>query len=121
MLFPYSMHMLLRVNLELPGFQDALAEFLPKGMAIDSCVLDADALRLACRAPIIGKVVLLAKVRVKLGAMNLSSFDLEGAGLARSMVLGKLRDKISDLDVRRGAMRIWGDSDGSVAYLSWPS
>ena len=121
MLLPYSLHMLLRVNLELPGFQDALTEFLPKGMTVDACELDADALRLACRAPIIGKVVLLAKVRVQPGGMSLRGFDLEGAGLAKSMVLGKLRDKISDLDVRRGAMRIWGDSDGSVAYLSWPS
>ena len=113
--------MLLRINLELPGFQDALAEFLPKGMTVDACEMDAQSLRLACRAPILGKVVLLAKVSVIAGGLNLRGFELEGAGLARSMVLGKLRDKISDLDVRRGVMRIWGDSDGSVAYLSWPS
>ncbi|MFK5956269.1 MAG: hypothetical protein QM477_07475 [Planctomycetota bacterium] len=112
--------MLLRINLELPGFQDALAEFLPKGMTVDSCEMDENALRLACRAPIIGKLVLKAKVSVKAGGLSLRGFELEGAGLARSMVLGKLRDKLSGLDVRSGSMRVWGDSDGSVAYLSWP-
>ncbi|MGB0953633.1 MAG: hypothetical protein ACPG31_10430 [Planctomycetota bacterium] len=113
--------MLLRLNLELPGFQDALADLLPKGITVDACELDENSLRLACRAPLVGKVVLTAKVRVQPGKMQLSSFALEGAGIAKSMILGKLRDKLSELDVRRDPLRLWGDSDGSVAYLSWPS
>lgn len=113
--------MLLRLNLELPGFQEALAAMLPKGISVASCELDAESLRLACRAPVVGNVVLTAKVRVTPGRMQLSSFALEGASIARSMILGKLRDKLSELDLRRDPLRLWGDSDGSVAYLSWPS
>lgn len=115
------MPMLLQVNLELPGFQEALAEFLPKGLQLDGCSLDMQGLRLDARAPLIGKVQLLADVRVTPGRLCLQGFRLEGAGLARSMVLGKLRDKLSELDLRRGSLRIWGDSDGSAAYISWPS
>lgn len=113
--------MLLRLNLELPGFQEALASLLPKGITVDAWEMDAETLRLACRAPMVGKVTLTAKVRVTPGRLQLSGFALEGAGLARAMILGKLRDKLSELDIRRDPLRIWGDSDGSVAYLSWLS
>lgn len=120
-LFLYSMPMLLRINLELPGFQDALAEVLPKGLVLDGCSMDLDSLRLDCRAPIVGKVKLTAQVRVTPGRLCLQGFALEGAGLAKSMILGKLRERLSELDLRRGSLRAWGDSDGSAAYVSWPS
>jgi hypothetical protein len=119
--FPYSMRMLLSINLELPGFQDALAELMPKGLVLDSCSLDQESLALDCRAPIIGKVKLLAKVRVTPGRLCLQGFRLEGAGLAKSMILGKLRERIAGIDIRRASLRMWGDSDGSAAYISWAS
>lgn len=117
----YSMPMFLRLNLELPGFQDALASLMPKGLLVEGCDLDDQQLRLPCRAPLVGKVTLTAKVRVQPGRMQLSGFALEGAGLAKAMILGKLRDKLSELDLRKDSIRVWGDSDGSTAYLSWPS
>ncbi|MHC4824036.1 MAG: hypothetical protein ACYTEP_08475 [Planctomycetota bacterium] len=113
--------MLLSINLELPGFQDAVAELLPKGLILDGCSLDERSLRLDCRAPIVGKVKLTAQVRVTPGRLCLHGFNLEGAGLAKSMILGKLRERLSELDHRPASLRVWGDSDGSAAYVSWPS
>jgi hypothetical protein len=113
------MHMLVQVNLELPGLQEALAGLLPKRVEIEALSFDQRQLRLRGRAPMVGAVSLTAKVKVIPGRMTLSSVDLQGAGLLKALVLSQLRSRLSELDLHSGSFRFWGDCDGSFAYLSW--
>ena len=111
--------MQVQINLELPDFRQALASLMPKGVEISSLQLSGESLVLQGRAPMMGAVTLTSKVKVVPNRMTLSSFDLQGAGLMKALVLSQLRQKVSVLDYSSGSLRFWGDCDGSFAYLSW--
>jgi hypothetical protein len=117
--YTYSMRMQVQINLELPNFREALATLLPKGVEISSLHLDCERLELHGRAPMVGAITLTAKVKVVPHRLTLSSFDLEGARLVKGMILSQLRNKVAELNYSSGAIRFWGDCDGSFAYLSW--
>lgn len=109
----------LQVNLELPGFDEALAHLLPQGIVLHRLQLTAQRLEAEGRAPVLGRLTLTAKVHVGSGRLTLSAFDVRGAGLMNSMVLSQLQKKLRTLDFRSANLRLWGDCDGSFAYLSW--
>ncbi len=113
------MRMQVQINLELPDFRDALAGILPKGVEISGLHLDGERLELRGRAPMVGSITLTAKVKVIPKRLTLSEFDLQGAKLAKGLILSQLRNKLSGLDFTNGSLRFWGDCDGSFAYLSW--
>ena len=113
--------MQLLMNLQLPGFQDFLQVHLPKGVILHAICMEDDTLRVDAQAPMLGSMQLHATIRPFEGGLCFQQFRLQGAGLANGLILNQLREKISNLDIRREALRIWGDSDGSSAYLSWAS
>ncbi len=111
--------MKLLLNLQLPGFQDFLQTQLPKGVLLHAIQIEDDKLCLNAQAPMLGQIQLQAAVRPLENGLCFHQFQLQGAGLASGLILNQLREKISNLDLRRGQLRFWGDSDGSSAYLSW--
>ncbi len=113
--------MQIRIDLALDGLEQLLARLLPLGGKIRPVGLDLDGerLRLDAEAPLVGRVTLVAKVQTGPGRLLLSSFDLEGAGLARGMVLSTLRGKLAELDERWNGLRAWGEPEGERLHLEW--
>jgi len=111
--------MQVKINLELPEFHEALTELLPKGVEISELQFNGEQLVLHGSAPIVGAIILTAKVKVKPHRLTLSGFDLQGASLVKGMILSQLRNKLAELDYSSGKLRFWGDCDGAFAYLSW--
>jgi len=112
--------MRLRADLDLPGLEEALAGLLPLGVVPLGLELGPGVLRLRARAPMVGEVVLVARLLQEPGRLTLADLDLEGAGLARGLVLGRLRQAIAGLDRRHGQLHLWGESDGERLHLAWP-
>ncbi|HEX9792357.1 MAG TPA: hypothetical protein VGC54_00090 [Planctomycetota bacterium] len=111
--------MRLRLDLDLEGLEDALAPLLPARMRPESLEIADGRLRLRARAGPLGAVVLLAHVNPRAGGVCLSRFDLEGAGLLKSVALGKLRDRVAGLERTAGAFQLYGESDGSRLHVTW--
>ncbi|KAA3612760.1 MAG: hypothetical protein DWQ01_03385 [Planctomycetota bacterium] len=111
--------MKLRLDLELLQLEQALAELLPLGLKPEALELRDGGLRLPVKAPMLGRVVLTAKTRSQAGCLEFFSFDLEGAGLTKSMVLSRLRRALADLDRRYPPFRVHGDADGDRLYCRW--
>lgn len=111
--------MRISIDLDLPGLEAVLAESLPAGIEVRSLRIDADAMRAELQAPMVGACTLTAQVSVGTGALSLSRFDLEGAGLAKPLALGALRRKIAEVDKQTGPWRIWGESEGDRLQVSW--
>ena len=113
--------MRITVDIDLPTFEQALAGLLPAGIELRELELDESRLRMGLRAPMVGKVDLIAQVRVIPGQLTLHDFDLKGAGLAKSVALGAIRQKVAGLDSRRDGLHAWGEPDGERAHLRWGS
>lgn len=107
------------VDLDLPAFEEALAGLLPSGFTLEGLRLDAAGLRMDVLAPMVGRVALTADVLLHPRRLSFHRFDLEGAGMAKPFALGALRRRVAGLDARRGTLRVWGESDGERAHLSW--
>jgi hypothetical protein len=116
---PYHSRVRVTVDLDLPAFEQALTGLLPSGFTLEGLQLDASGLRLDVRAPMVGRVVLTADVLLHPARLSFQRFDIEGAGMAKPFALGALRRRLADLDTRRGTLRVWGESDGERAHLSW--
>jgi len=113
--------MRIAIDLDLDGLEQLLSRLLPLGGKIQPTGLELDMsrLRVEAQAPLVGRVTLVAKVRPAAGALVLSDFDLEGAGIARGMALGTLRSRLAELDERWNGVRAWGESDGDRLHLEW--
>lgn len=112
--------MRVRAELDLPGLEDALAGLLPLGVVPLGLDVAPGGLRLRARAPMVGEVVLTAELHQAPGRLTLAGLDLEGAGLARGLILGRLRQAVAGLDRRHGDLRLWGEADGERLHLAWP-
>lgn len=111
--------MRITVDVELPGFEEALVGLLPAGIQLRGLKMDGERLRMALKAPMVGTVDLLARVQVDEGRLSLHTFDLEGAGFAKGIALGAIRQRIAGLDEKRGALHAFGESDGERLHLRW--
>lgn len=107
------------VDLDLPGLEEALAEFLPAGIEPISIHFDRQRLRIEGRGPLGMNLALVARVETTLGHMTLSDLDFEGPVLANAIVSSKLRRSIADLDIVRGPFRVRGTSDGKRIVVAW--
>ena len=107
------------LDLDPEGLGEALAELMPMGIRPRSVRLTAGGLRAVMKAPMLGEVTLVAKVLNQPGELVLFDFDLEGAGIAKALALGKIREKIADVDRVKGPFRVWGETDGERLRVSW--
>jgi len=107
------------IDLELPGLEQAIASLLPKGIRLLGLETRGKQFRASLVAPMVGDCTLTADLQTQMNALSLSRFNLEGAGLAKSFALAALRRKIAEVDQVRGALRIWGESEGEKLQLSW--
>ncbi len=117
-----SSRMKIVIDLDLEGLERVLGRLLPLGGKVrpTGIRLDMQRLRLRGQAPLLGEVVLVAKVTPSPGRLLLSGFDLEGAGLARGMALSALKRRIGEMDERWNGLRVWGEPEGDRLHLEWP-
>jgi len=106
-------------NLQLPGIEQALAALLPKGVTPLRIHLDQSGFALDAKAPMVGTVHLTAEVSQGDGHLRLHHFLVKGAGVFNGVIETQLHNKIAALDLRRGALRVSGDSEGHSVNLSW--
>lgn len=107
------------MDLDLPGLEQTLAAFLPLGLQPLELHWEQRRLRLDLLAPLLGRVALTADVAVQPGGLQLSRFDLEGAGLAKGLALEKLREAVSGLDRSSRGLHAYGEPDGERLHLTW--
>ena len=107
------------LDLDLPGLEQALARLLGDKAEPRKLCLNGDGLRLELEAPFVGRVTLTSRVQTAPGALILSRFAVEDAGLAKAALLGMLQRRIGDLDAKKGPFRIWGEPDGDRLHLVW--
>ncbi len=115
----YTADVELRVTLPDLDLGGLAATLLPAGATLEALHLDAAALRLEARAPLAGKVAVVADARFSGPALTLSNFRVEGGMLARAFLLGELQRKIAGLDWQKGAVRAWGESEGDRLHVAW--
>ena len=109
------------MDLDLLGLEEALADLLPTGIKLTKLEVNGQQLRAGLDAPMVGACKLIADLGQSDSEIVLSNFDLKGAGLAKPFALAGLKRKMAEIDLRKGFMHIWGESEGNRLHLNWKS